>query len=920
MDIDLTALGRSPSTLPAYLTSFIGREAEVERVGDLVLGHRLVTLTGTGGCGKTRLAHALATHLESRYRDGVWWIELSSVTESGLVVGEVARTMGIKEGFQPLGITLTAWLENKKALLILDNCEHLIEECAHFSMETLRNCKDIRIIATSRESLGVAGEVTWLVPPLSTRDDSDQEIEDEALRLFLDRASLARPEVAIEGSALADASDICSRLDGSPLAIELAAASMRLLSPREILEGIDDRFRLLAGSPRTSSDRHRSLRASVEWSFQLLNERETMLIARLAVFVGTFSLADAEEVCTFEPLGREEVLPLLTRLVEKSLVQVKGEPGVSRYRLLETIRQYAEEVLVATPDDLLVRDRHLEVFERLAEEIRTGMEGPEHPLWLERADHELENIRSAADWAARTNRAETTLRIMSRMVWYWVVKGQFQEPAGKIDASLPSCTDPAVRAEALATLATLRWLSGDLSAISTGEASVQVARSVQNPEVLAFSLIQLGWTLPFIDPRRGKDVFAEAVPLWREADNALGLAEALCGLGVCHWMAGELPPALEHMKESLDISRKAGLGQPRLRPLVYIPMALLTSGSRLDQTVPLLEEAEEVALSLGDDFWRSNALACHCLVDGVGGRLEIALDRGQRALRLALRSGNPFAVAVAGAMLGTVEVWSGRSDVDERLDESFAFFDLIGFTWGKGWTLMRKGEYAWSAGDLPAAEQLLERALHAFREGGLNLMATWAQNLLGLVLRDQDRSAEAADTLYGSLQDSVKALSMYSVPDTLDGLGMLAADTGKPTEALRMVVASEAERERSDYRRTPQLAGRVSASIDQIRDQLGDVEFEAARAEAADLSMDDVVAYVTRGRGSRKRPTSGWSSLTPTEINVVSSLSEGLTNNQIAERMFVSAGTIKTHLSHVYAKLGMSSRAEVAAAFAKRQE
>jgi len=331
------------------LSSFIGREKELAEVRRLLEDTRLLTLTGVGGCGKTRLALAAAEELMETFEDGVWLVDLAPLSAPSLVPQAVASTLGLRE--QPgrsLTVALSNYLASKQVLLVLDNCEHLIETCAELAESLLLSCSELRVLATSREALDMAGEVAWPVPSLSLPDlrrmpNIDSLSRYESARLFLDRAEAIKPTFALTEQNAPSVAKICYRLDGIPLAIELAAARTKVLSVEEISERLDDCFGLLTTGNRTALPRHRTLHATMDWSYELLSEQERILFRRLSVFSGGFTLKAAESVCAGEHLERNEVLDLLSHLVDKSLVMVRENGGQTRYRLLETVRQYGRE-------------------------------------------------------------------------------------------------------------------------------------------------------------------------------------------------------------------------------------------------------------------------------------------------------------------------------------------------------------------------------------------------------------------------------------------------------------------------------------------------------------------------------------------------------------------------------------------------
>ncbi|HEU4797445.1 MAG TPA: adenylate/guanylate cyclase domain-containing protein, partial [bacterium] len=392
----LSVLGHN---LRIQLTSFVGREREIREVKALLPGARLFTLTGIGGVGKTRMAMQVAAEVLGEFPDGIWVVELGRISNPSLVPHSVASAVGALEeqGGRPLTDTLVDFLQSRTMLLILDNCEHLLTECANLALGLLRACRSLRILATSLGPLGVPGEFTYPVSSLALSGEAGSQ--SEAVRLFIDRASSTRPGLELRTESLAAIVEICRRLDGIPLAIELAAALVKVLAPEQILERLVDRFRLLTGGRRLDLPQHQTLRAVMDWAYHLLAPDEQVLLRRLAAFAGSFPLEAAESACAGDEVNESNVVELLTRLVDKSLVATEEHPGTVRYHLLETVREYGREKLRDAGEFATIHTRHrdwyLALAERAAPEI---LSGPHQRDWLERVDVEHDNLRAALEW------------------------------------------------------------------------------------------------------------------------------------------------------------------------------------------------------------------------------------------------------------------------------------------------------------------------------------------------------------------------------------------------------------------------------------------------------------------------------------------------------------------------------------------
>src|SRR6516165_6306929 len=444
--------------LPVQLTSFVGRGAQMTDLEKLLVDNRLVTLTGAGGAGKTRLGVEIAARIAPEFGDGVWYVDLAPITHPAVVAVAVARALGLPDqpGRSTMD-TLLRFVRDRQMLVVLDNCEHLLDASAELVVALLGAAPGLTLLATSREPIGVAGEVSWRVPSLS--------LADEAIELFVDRARRARPDFAVEDDNAAAVGEICRRLDGMPLAIELAAARVRALSPAEILDGLRDRFRLLTGGARTAVRRQQTLRASVDWSYALLTEPERVVFRRLAVFLGGFDLDAAQAVGGGGDVERYQVLDLLTLLVDKSLVVAENSGGRTRYRSLETVRQYALEKLAESGEADAIRARHRDHYTRLAAALDAPA-GSDYERSLEQAESEIDNLRAAFLWSRENSDIGLALALASSLQPLWLARGRFREGLAGFDAALAddnaqhSGVAAAVRVRALADRAMLAVLVG----------------------------------------------------------------------------------------------------------------------------------------------------------------------------------------------------------------------------------------------------------------------------------------------------------------------------------------------------------------------------------------------------------------------------------------------------------------------------
>jgi non-specific serine/threonine protein kinase len=588
MQRDVTGRGGDPPKagpgvkLPLELSSFVGRGRELADVEGLLGRARLLTLVGAGGSGKTRLALRAAARLCGVFSDGVWWVDLSSLSDADLVPRRVASAVGVVETpGRPVMELLVEQLGPKEALLVLDNCEHLVHGCAELTDALLRACPDLRILATSREPLGVSGEISWPVPPLSLPGPGrgrspDDLLRCEAVGLFVERANAAHPGFAFAHENAPAVADLCGRLDGMPLAIELAASRVRMLSVGEILERLDDRFRLLRGN-RTAVPRHRTLGATIDWSHDLLSGEEKILLRRLSVFAGGWTLEAAEEVCSGDGIEEDEVFELLSYLVDKSLVVVVRRDGETRYRMLETVRQYASGKLGESAEQESVRDRHANFILDLAEEAEAGLAGPEQVAWLARLETEHDNLSAALRWLTERAEAERGLRIAAALMRFWWFRGHLAEGRAWIEAllGLPEASvRDEVRAKALHALGIHRYADDALE----------------------------DWAMV-------RSRLQESVEIYRRLGDELRVAAVLQNLGRSRAVLGEWEAAQSALNESLEIGRRLGNEPSIAFSHFYLGMAHLHRGD-LSPARANFEEALEIYQKLDDGFW-INACLCH---------------------------------------------------------------------------------------------------------------------------------------------------------------------------------------------------------------------------------------------------------------------------------------------------------------------
>jgi predicted ATPase/transcriptional regulator with AAA-type ATPase domain len=669
------------TALPLPVTSLIGRERELRELALRLATHRVVTLTGTGGIGKTRLALTVGPQLRSICPDGVWFVELASVEDGAFVAQTVATVLGLPEEAprSPLEI-VTAALAGRRALLILDNCEHLIGACAELAGTLVRACPQLRVLATSRERLNIAGESTFRVPPLVLPDHGAHGVEDltrfEAVRLFVERARLVDPDFALTDESAPAVVELCRRLDGLPLAIELAAARVRLLSVEQIVARLNDRFRLLTGGGRTTIARQQTLRAALDWSHDLLSPPERTLLRRLSVFAGGFTLEAVEAVCAGSGVEGSQVLDLLAQLVDKSLVIVEAAAPFTRYRLLETIWEYGRAQAIAAGEVAWLRGRHQAWFLALAEEAELKFRGAEQVAWLDRLETEYDNLQAALSWRDQDGAGDPPRLRLAAALWrFWEVRGRIREGRG--------------------------WLEGILA--ETGRAApVARARALNGAGNLARGLG---------DYARADEQHAEALALRRAIGDTRGVGISLNNLGVVAHDRARYGAAEAYFTEAIEARRAAGDQEGSALSLNNLGRARRFQGD-YDGAAALCRESLGLYQALAHAWGIARALNSLANSAHYQGDLAQARSLYEESLRLRRHVGDRQGTAVSLNSLALVSVLTGDLEPARRMaEEGLALRRDLGDRRGIGGSLLTLGHLALAGDDLDTAEHLVRESL-----------------------------------------------------------------------------------------------------------------------------------------------------------------------------------------------------------------
>jgi predicted ATPase/DNA-binding SARP family transcriptional activator len=857
-----TGTAASPRPLPLRLTSFIGREQEMAAIRKQLSTYRLVTLTGVGGSGKTRLALEVAAGQWPAYPDGVSFVEFAPVTDPDLVSQTLATALGIREqSNRSLTQTLVEALEPCQLLLVLDNCEHLIAACAHLAETLLQSCPHLQLLATSREPLGIAGERVFQVPPLSVpgvqplRHSGVQAVPPEApehllqydaIRLFAERAAAAQPHFALTAENAAVVAQVCYRLDGIPLALELAAARLKALPVETLGQRLDDLFGLLTNGRRTALPRHQTLQALVDWSYDLLTPPEQALLRRLSVFAGGCSLEAAEVVCSDfgfwildfglptrtsecrEPLTssapipnpkskiqNEEVLDLLARLVEKSLVDYEERAGEGRYRLLEMIREYARERLTASGEAAALQEEHARFFLAVAETAAPELAGSDPRRWLERLEREHDNLRAALAWSVESGDLDLGLRLGSALEPFWYRRGYLKEGLDHFLRLLahPGAAAPGyprsgwiARARALSSAGGFAELQRDMEVSRRlHEESLAIGRALGDRAVIASALLHLGGLAMNVwDVAAARPLVEEGLAIRRELGDPREIASALSTMADLCSRKWDLPAERALLEESLAIWRSL---DDRLRinsALGDLAQNISFQGDQ-DSAQVLIEETLAAARELGD-------------------RLGIA--RGMHRLGWVAQRREDY-LAARALFEQCLPLWRELDHKDGQIDSLFH----LAFTHQQ-------------QGDSAAAYSFFEEMLALSRAWGNSTCIAASFALLGAAAGDLGRWQEAATRCAESLtlDHPWKQCDPLWVAWALAGVVRVAHTRGRPARAARLLGAAAALLAPFKALLWPNLRGDFDRLVSRMRAEIDEAEFATAWAEGQAMPIEAIIA------------------------------------------------------------------------------
>jgi predicted ATPase/DNA-binding CsgD family transcriptional regulator len=855
------------SNLPAPLTSLIGRDLEVSTVCALLQRPdvRLVTLTGTGGIGKTRLGLAVTLKLQPAFRDGVFFIPLASINDSSMVISTIAHELGMNHGYtdrqRPVAEHLDylkSFLREKHCLLLLDNFEQVVAAAPALA-ELLTACPHVKILATSRAVLHIQGEYEFPVPPLALPEPSSQLSVEElaeypAIALFLQRALAIKPDFEVTTASMQTILAICRRLDGLPLAIELAAARIKLFSPQALLQRMSHPLAILTGGTLNTPERQLTLRNTIAWSYHLLNAVEQQLFRRISVFIGGCTLEAIEALYISHPEGSKLVLDTVTSLIDKSLLLQSGQGDEPRVIMLKTIREYAAEMLDTSGEEQSVRLAHASYYIALAEESERELGGPRQAIWLERLEGEHDNLRAAMNWTLEQDgndaehRVELALRLGGALRRFWQMRGYLDE--GQIFLTRALATSEGVevslRARARALIA-----AGTLA-------------STQN------------------DYDRTETYCRQSLALFRELGDQQGTALSLYLLSIVPWMKGDSIAARSMAQEALTLFREMG-DKERVAWSLYTLGLLDAQEGKYDSARTLYEESLSAHRALGD-------------------KRGIAISLLHLAQLLFVSQGDQKAV---------------RS----LLEESLSLFTDLGEKEGIANSYSLAGQLSLNQGDLAAARLQTEESILLYKEMGHRKALAESLAILARV-RAAEGEQSAALSLYEESLAIARELNHSAlIASCLEGIAQVVSTQGKSWWAALLLGTAESMREAINAPIPRVEQGNYERTVTTIRDGLGDFDFARARSKGRAMSPEQ--AFSNQAREEPLSPTQTApaaipmhtypAGLTARQVQVLRLLARGMTNGEIARELDLSEKTVAHHLTHIFNKTGSENRASAVA-------
>jgi predicted ATPase/DNA-binding CsgD family transcriptional regulator len=892
----------------------VGRTAELGEIAATLGRHAVVTLTGVGGVGKTALAIEVAWIEVSAGRAMMaCYIDLVPCRTDEQVVAALVEGVGIRGAAATAGLDAVAEaVSSGQSLLVLDNCEHVLESARRACDHLAGRAADLRVLVTSRIPLDIDPESVWRVQPMAVPGEADRPEATEAVTLFFARAAMAGVALPAGPGELALAGSICRQAGGLPLALALVAGRLRVASLAELAEGL----RASGWPARASgSGRHDSLDACLAWSHALLSADAAVVFRRLSVFPGGFDLAAALQVAGTRPVGAGRVGALVEQLVTASLLEADTSGTRTRFRSHEPVRQYAAARLAEAGEEDLVRWGHARAFLARAEAIEPMLFAPRAEeqcdlLEFDRPDHD-----AALSWFLSRGAVTEAQRLAAALYFFWYTRGWLVTGLRWLRATLAeeAQVEPLVRLRAEVGLAQLAFIAGDyLASFEAIESALPAARRLGDDVVLARCLATAGYVWWLLDPDRSAALFEEGLEAAGRSGDGWTRSTGLAGLGWARYFAGRFDAAIEPLRDAIELTAHSGRRQQFAMAVLGRAAVELWLG-QLGAAEASAQQALAVPRAIGDATWTSAALAILAEIERTRGQLEPAGHHAAEAIDIAGGANSAINVMIGTGHLGRILLARGEPGAAQQLDQAVQLARAFAVRPLLAWWLDSLGELAEHQGRYDDARGWYDQAADHAAECGLPVDAARVRHHLGRLAWLRGDRASAVNSCHEALAGQLEAGDHLGLVETLETLGGLLIDDGHARRGLPLLAAAATAREGLGFPARPVEADRIAGWVATGCEHLGE-QAEAAWERGAGLGIEEAGAMARRGRGPRRRPAFGWPSLTPAERDVADLVARGLTNPEIAARLGVSAGTIKDHVSSVLRKLGVRTRAELAAA------
>jgi predicted ATPase/DNA-binding CsgD family transcriptional regulator len=904
---------RTAVRLPPRRSSFVGRTADLEEIAARLERYAVVTLTGAGGIGKTALAvEAAWTEVSAGRAELAFYVDLVPCRSDEQVIAALVEGVGIRGAGAAAGLdAVTEAVSGRRSLLVVDNCEHVLESARRACDQLATRAAGLRVLVTSRIPLDVEPECVWRVQPMTVPGEAGHPVATDAVTLFFARAAMAGMTLQPGPGELALAGGICRKAGGLPLALELVANRLRVASLTELAEGL-----ATSGWPArsTGSGRHDSLDACLTWSHALLPANAGVVFRRLSVFPGGFDLAAAQEVAGTPPVGGSQVAVLVEQLVTASLLEADTSGARTRFRFHEPVRQYAAARLADAGEEDLARWRHAQVFLARAEATEPMLFAPQAEqhcdlLEFDRPDHD-----AALGWFLSCGAAGDAQRLAAALYFFWYTRGWFVTGLRWLRATLAAeaPVEPLVKLRTEVGLAQLAFIAGDyLASFAAIESALPAARLLGDDVVLARCLATAGYVWWLLDPERSAALFEEGLEAAHRCGDDWTRSTGLAGLGWARYFAGRSGAATGPLQDAIQLTARSGRRQQFAMAVLGRAAVELWLG-RLAAAEASAQHALGVLRAIGDATWTSAALAIVAEIERARGRLEAAGQHAAEGIEIAGRANSAINVMIATGHLGRILLARGDPSAAPHLDQAVQLARTFAVRPLLAWWLDSLGELAELEGRYGDAQSWYEQAAAHAVECGLGADAARTRHHLGRLAWMKGDRASAVNNCHEALAGQLEADDHLGLIETLETLGGLLIDEGRAQRGLPLLAAATTARDRQGFPWRPMEADRIAGWVASGREHLRE-QAQSTWERGAGLSIEVATAMARRGRGPRRRPAFGWPSLTPAERNVADLVAHGLTNPEIADRLGIRAGTVKDHVSSALRKLGVRTRAELAA-------